>query len=632
MLISVTEPTTPRDTPVSSSDRRSRPRHLLACLALLTLTAIAYVNADHERLFFDSIQLPLDRTLTNLSASLQRFWSSGLRPNQELTHLTFAANHAWNVRRGVPGFDVSSFVFVNVVLHGACVLLLYAFVLRLAPRREGMIVPAFFAAAWFAVHPVHAASVVYVIQRRGILATFFYMLTLHAYLFARRPSPMGRRFLALIGMVLFCFLALKSKYMSLTLPPAVLLIEFSLRAPDPKELRRVLMWAMPVTVVFLLASGGLLSVLGLLDWSHGTILGTGTATSWGPWKQFITQIRALAAGWGLLLFPLPSSLCFDHFFPPSERWTEPAVLACMALHTGLVTFALLAARRGRVLISFGVLFYYVVSIPWLFVPQSEQLVEYKLYISSIGAACIIAAFVGWLLRHARPAVPMAIGAIFIFAFIPMTLSRNALAKSPEHLWEDVLAKYPGHFRAWVSLGVSHAEAGQFPQAIDAYRRAVGIDAHNAQLRYYIGNALRSLGRLPEAVVEYQEARRIAGGDLHIAVNLAATLMELGRTHEAIAELRQAIDQRWHATEAIVVAQAHFNLANALAASGALMEAEMEYRQAIAAHEAYPHAHYGLGLLLHRLGHRDEAVAELQFALRLKPDFAEARRALNQLGM
>ncbi|MEK6642897.1 MAG: tetratricopeptide repeat protein [Planctomycetota bacterium] len=626
----MTEPSSPHNTQALPGSRPHWPRHLLACIVLLTLTAIAYANADHERLFFDSIQLPLDRMLTDWPASLQRFWSSGLRPNQELTNLTFAANHVWNIRQGLPGFDVSSFVFVNVALHGACVLLLYGFIFRLAPRREGMILPALFAAAWFAVHPVHAASVLYVVQRRGILATLFYLLTLHGYLFARRPNPIVRRMLAWIGVMLFFFLALKSKNMSLTLPLAVVLIEFCLRAPNTSELRRILKWAIPIVCLFMIASIGLLYVLGTLDLSRGTISGVGTATSMEPWKQFITQMRALAAAWGLLLLPLPSSLCFDHVFQPSQRWTEPAVLICMALHAGIVSIAVVAAIRGRVLLSFGLLLFYISAIPWLFIPQSEQLVEYKMYLPGAGAACIVAAALEWLWRRHHASLMVALGVVVLAAIVPITHHRNNLVKSPDGLWRDVISKYPRHFRAWVSLGYSLAEANQFPQALDAYHRAIGLDPYNAQLRYYNGNALRALGRKTEAVSEYQEAHRIAGGDLHVAVNLAATLMDLGRTGEAVELLKRAIEQRWPSTDMLVVARAHFNLANAMASTGSLSDAETEYRNAIMSYEAYPQAHYGLGLLLNRLGRSNEAVEELHFALRVKPDFTEAQRALEDI--
>ena len=49
-----------------------------------------------------------------------------------------------------------------------------------------------FVAAFFAVHPLHVESVVWITERKDVLSTFFWMVTLLAYLaYVRRPG-LGR--------------------------------------------------------------------------------------------------------------------------------------------------------------------------------------------------------------------------------------------------------------------------------------------------------------------------------------------------------------------------------------------------------------------------------------------------------
>ncbi len=105
---------------------------------------------------------------------------------------------------------------VNVGLHALNSVLVWRLLLRFA-------VPgAWLAAAVFAVHPVHAESVAWIIERKDLLSALFYLGAAHAWLrFAETPSP-GRYMLSL---ALFAA-ALLSKSIAVTLPAALLLLHW----------------------------------------------------------------------------------------------------------------------------------------------------------------------------------------------------------------------------------------------------------------------------------------------------------------------------------------------------------------------------------------------------------------------
>jgi Flp pilus assembly protein TadD len=62
------------------------------------------------------------------------------------------------------------------------------------------------------------------------------------------------------------------------------------------------------------------------------------------------------------------------------------------------------------------------------------------------------------------------------------------------------------------------------------------------------------------------------------------------------------------------------------------EAIEQFREAVRIDGDYREAHSNLALLLLQLGRRDEAVVHLSEALRLKPDDANVKAQLRQLGI
>ncbi|MCX6546187.1 MAG: tetratricopeptide repeat protein [Acidobacteria bacterium] len=120
----------------------------------------------------------------------------------------------------------------NVVLHIANTLLLFGVLLTLT----GAMWRSAFVAALFAVHPLHVESVAWIAERKDVLSTLFWMLTLWAYVrYVRAPgSPAGtagpsaasrsRRGFYLL-MLAFFALGLMAKPMLVTLPFVLLLLD-----------------------------------------------------------------------------------------------------------------------------------------------------------------------------------------------------------------------------------------------------------------------------------------------------------------------------------------------------------------------------------------------------------------------
>jgi len=123
-------------------------------------------------------------------------------------------------------------------------------------------VPSLFVAVAFAVHPLNVESVAWVAERKNVLSTFFWILTMGAWgRYAKQPS--WRRYLLV---TLLVALALLAKPMAVTLPCVLLLLDvwplgrLQLAAPGAwRSAWHLLREKLPL---FALAAGGaLLTVL-----------------------------------------------------------------------------------------------------------------------------------------------------------------------------------------------------------------------------------------------------------------------------------------------------------------------------------------------------------------------------------
>jgi protein O-mannosyl-transferase len=168
------------------------------------------------------------------------------------------------------------------------------------------------------------------------------------------------------------------------------------------------------------------------------------------------------------------------------------------------------------------------------------------------------------------------------------------------------------------------------------------------------------GRLDDAVAQYREALRLKPDIAETHTNLGSALSTVpGKLDDAIAEFQEALrlDPRYP--------DAHFYLANALVQKGRIPEAIEHYEDALRADPGLAEASNNLGMILCRTGsergwawrasrprsgssrttsrrispgaprcmqagRRDDAAAEFERVLQLRPDFPPALRMLEMI--
>jgi len=157
---------------------------------------------------------------------------------------------------------------VSLLLHIANTLLLFT---ALRKMTASLWSSAFVAAA-FAIHPIHVESVAWIAERKDVLSTFFFMLTLLAYYRYTQQQNKGRYFLVLLA---FAF-GLLAKPMLVTLPFVLLLLDYwplnrfgSNQKKQTDVSQKSFGYLVLEKIPFFVLSAALSAVTFLIQWNRG---------------------------------------------------------------------------------------------------------------------------------------------------------------------------------------------------------------------------------------------------------------------------------------------------------------------------------------------------------------------------
>ncbi len=196
------------------------PRHLklLVGLLLISLTIVSFWQLKNLG-FIDSFD-------DNLYVTENGHVQEGLSPRSITWAFTATQASNWHPLTWLShmldcqlyGLNPRGHHLTNLFFHLANVLLLFL----ILQSMTGALWPSAFTAALFALHPLHVESVAWVSERKDVLSTFFWLITMGAYVrYTRRPAWCR------YGVVLLSFtLGLMAKPMLVTLPFVLLLLDY----------------------------------------------------------------------------------------------------------------------------------------------------------------------------------------------------------------------------------------------------------------------------------------------------------------------------------------------------------------------------------------------------------------------
>jgi Flp pilus assembly protein TadD len=578
----------------------------LAPLLLAALAAVAYRRSLAGVFILD------DYAHIIHNPHLRRLWPpEWLHSSRPIVAASLAMNYA------LSGLAPWSYHVVNLLIHWAAAWALWDVVRRTLRRpvlggrfdgaADGLALA--IASLWLA-HPLHTASVTYIIQRAEALAGLWTLLALAALI--RTDGPAARRWTWTC--VACCALAMLTKPTAVTAPIA-LLAYARLFLPSESPARRALWIALPA---MWLALAGVLALAP--EEFRGTAGPTLAVVPW--WRYLLTQPGVLLHY--LRLSVWPAGMVLDEAWP----WATIVDAALPALLVGgALAATVIGVRRRRPAAFLGAWIALTLAPSSSLVPMADAAFAHRMYLPLAG---VIAAMVlaGWTslarvgVRRGSIGAAAVVGLVAVLA--ARTDARNALFRSEAAVWRDTLARRPHNARAHGLLAVALAESGRVDEALPHLREALRREPHQADWHYDMGLILARGGRAAEAEAWWSQALALRPDDAQLLRDVAMASARAIQPTRAVRLLREAL------TRDPSDQPARYTLATLLAAAGDLDDALAEYRTLLARNPRHAPALNNAGVLLARTGRLHEAIDHFDRAVRLDQHDEVARDNLHAL--
>lgn len=443
---------------------------------------------------WDDAAYVLDNLLIRgLSAEhLRQIFSTPVLSNLAPLHiLSYAADYVlW-------GLDPRGYHLSNVILHSLNACAVYALVRRIVD--QGIV--AFWTALLFAVHPLNVENVAWIAERKTVLATLLFFLTVIQYLkFRESGSPR-----TYISAVLLFMAAVMCKASVVVLPALLAMHELIFR-------KKSRLWA-PLLPFFLFAGFG----AALEVWVHvqgGSIGSDITSLHFVLQNVYPTMLPIFWKYIRLIVWPANLSGYYDATVYHS--FLRAPVVASLSAWL-FVLF--LVMRRGSNQVRFWFVWFWLCLLPVSnIVPIPVYYADRYMYTPAIG---VFALAVMTLYRIASgnkndaakqtsdsvQGYGTAIALHLLLAVIAglyaaAAYDRLEVWKNESVFWEDTARKSPGQYKARLNLGLVYEKHGRLADAEREYIASVALYSNAEALSYL--DRIRTKIRLNRELKLYTE--------------------------------------------------------------------------------------------------------------------------------
>jgi tetratricopeptide (TPR) repeat protein len=486
----------------------------------------------------------------------------------------------------------------NVILHSANAVLL----LLVLQRATGSTWRSVLAAALWAVHPLRVESVAWVTERKDVLAGFFALATLYAYVrYAQSP---GRGWFAAV-VVGYCLSLLSKPPLAAALPMSVWLLDYwplgrmaggpapaalegvspATRAESHRNARKGA--ARPTTGDPGRRSAWQLAIEKWPLFAVAVVAGIILAVGMRREEQFKGDVYVT---WGgrlanAIVAPVRILERFVWFkrlaviYPLPLGWPAVSVVGAAAfllvitalvlwqrkrfpwLVVGWFWFAVnmvpsLGIVQGGLKVAMGDRFTYFPAIGlflmlvWSVPDAWARTVPRRIATATAAAACLIALIVcTWvqlaywqdsitLFRHVVAVTDNNWMAEHDLA-VALSDQSSQRAEALEHFNQSIRLN-PNYRLPWENGAILLNRMQRWSDAAEYAARAVSLEPDSLKAHVELESALMKLGRFEEAIPECKEILRLNPKSVDAHMDMAIALFKLGRRDEAIAQMREAV--------------------------------------------------------------------------------------------
>jgi protein O-mannosyl-transferase len=486
----------------------------------------------------------------------------------------------------------------------------------LLAKATGCVGRSAFVAGLFAVHPLNVESVAWVAERKTVLCTFFFLLALSAYgWYAKRPQ--ANRYLLV---ALLFALALMAKPMAITLPFALLLVDFwPLRRYPEMTFSKLALEKIP-----LLALSAASAAIALYAQRAGGAVGSTAALP--------LAMRLKNSTYSYLVYlekaVWPSRLAVFYPHPEASLASWKVLIAAAVLI--LITSIFWRFRERRYLLV-GWLWFLGTLVPVIGVVQvgRQAWADRYAYLPLWGLFVIVV----WLFSEGASRISLsreaqvAIGLAVLLGYSVITHIEIEYWRDGYTLFTRALQVTGPNPIAEANLGSALMDMRRPDLAAGHLERAIQLMPTDTTAHYDLGTLLHQQNKLDEAQKEYQLVLKYGPDQREAAQthnNLGVLFNQLGRRDDAVAEFTKAI-------------ALNPNEQNSLIGRGLIernegnLDAALQDFSRAAQVAPSPLALYWQGRVLEEKGQLSAAAAVYRALLKLEPNFADTQTRLQNIG-
>ena len=594
---------------------------IAACLIVYAQTIyFDFINIDDRAYIYENREVLSGFNWNSIYWAFTAFYSANWHPLTWLSHILDFEFF---------GLNAGGHHATNVVFHTINSILAFI-VFR---KMTGCLTKSAMVAMLFAVHPAHVESVAWVAERKDVLSTMFWLLTMLAYFrYAEAEREKGRKgereelpeikirseiiknskgnteiiskekislspflsfslspFLPFSLSLLFAA-GLMAKPMLVTLPFVLLLCDFWAleRLKSVRDLKPLIIEKLPLFALTIVSS----MITFLAQSSFGAAVSLQTL----PLETRLFNVCLSYAKYIVTLF-YPVNLGFWYPFEPNPN--PLAVIGAIILLLIITAFCWRERKRRKYLLM-GWLWFLGTLVPVIGLVQVglQSLADRYTYVPYFGLFIMLVWGAGDLFAHFKlnKKIVAAICAVALIIFGILAYRQTSLWKSSETLYTHTLSFTKNNYFLMTNLCLHYLNKTAPEIAEPRCTQLLEATPPSPEAHNILGYLRTETGKFDQAVLNYQAAMRMRPDWGILYANLSDTLARQGKPDEAEKSLQKAFTMKDASLNNEILARSSNNL----------------------------------GAVYLQKNRTEKAVQYFTKALELKPDLAEAQENLKKI--
>ncbi len=542
----------------------------IACLAVYgQVIGFDFITIDDRAYVYENPAVLSGLNSRSIYWAFTAFYSANWHPVTWLSHMLDVT---------IFGPNAGPMHAVNVVIHTINSILVYL-VFR---RFTGTIWQSAAVAFLFALHPAHVESVAWVAERKDVLSTTFWLLTMLAYFRYTQLMPktdtegslLSRSAFWLTTTCVLFAIGLMAKSMLVTLPFVLLLCDYWAlgRLNKIKDLWPLVKEKLPlfaltvassIAAYFAQVSGGAVVSLRTISFAD-RISNTGLA-----YVKYIV----------MMFYPAKLGLQY----PFGESPDPLAVVGSVALLILITAICWHFRERHRYLLM-GWLWFLGTLIPVIGLVQIglQSMADRYTYVPYFGLFIMLVWGIADLIKRFNiPKLAVAFGSVAVLATLgTLTFVQAGKWKNSETLYEHTLAVTSNNYFLMNNLCYYYVSNRDINVAERRCTELLEAMPPSAEVFKILGELRNETGKFDDALTYYDAALRINPNWAILYIDYSITLSKQGRTDEAEKALLKAKSMNDGSVGRQFAARACFEFAAAVEKKGQTEKARDYYNQAV----------------------------------------------------